>query len=383
MRTTSLILSLLVVLGSTWEAGVRADTFGNGTNSFEIAFVTIGNPGNAPDTTGNPNPAGSVSYGYRMGKFEISEQMIDKANSLGGLGIVKHFTHGADKPANGVSWNEAARFVNWLNTSTGSPPAYKFAVQAGQGGYDANSNIELWDSGDTGFNAANPYRNSLARYFLPSIDEWYKSAYFDPVNNAYFDFPTGSNSTPSSTASGTNLGTAVFNGQMGPADVMLAGGLSPYGTMGQGGNAYELEETEYDTVNNSSSSLRGVRGGYWGSDSLTLSSSNRFSIFPTSTYDSIGFRVASLLAGLFADYNGNGAVDAADYVLWRNGGPLQNEISTIGSVTADDYVAWRVRFGNSTGMGSLQIGALVPEPSVGLLHLTAATLLASTKRRRR
>ena len=43
----------------------------------------IGNPGNAADTTGNPNPAGSVPYTYRMGKFEISEQMIDKANAAG------------------------------------------------------------------------------------------------------------------------------------------------------------------------------------------------------------------------------------------------------------------------------------------------------------
>src|SRR3954468_9066969 len=30
------------------------------------------------------------------------------------------------------------------------------------------------------------------------------------------------------------------------------------------------------------------------------------------------------------DYNNNGVVDAADYVLWRNGGPLQNEVDTPG-----------------------------------------------------
>ena len=36
-----------------------ADVFGSGTNSFDIEFVTIGSPGNPPDTTGNPNPAGS------------------------------------------------------------------------------------------------------------------------------------------------------------------------------------------------------------------------------------------------------------------------------------------------------------------------------------
>ena len=47
------------------------------------------------------------------------------------------------------------------------------------------------------------------------------------------------------------------------------------------------------------------------------------------------------------DYNNNGTVDAADYVLWRKGGPLQNEVDTPGVVNAADYTAWRARFGNS------------------------------------
>ena len=68
-------------------------------NSFDIEFVTIGNPGNAADdVSANPDFAGSVPYTYRIGKFEISEQMIDKANALGGLGITKD-TRGGDKPA--------------------------------------------------------------------------------------------------------------------------------------------------------------------------------------------------------------------------------------------------------------------------------------------
>ena len=53
--------------------------------------------------------------------------MIDKANTLGGLGITKD-TRGANQPATSVSWNEAARFVNWLDTSQGFTPAYKFAL---------------------------------------------------------------------------------------------------------------------------------------------------------------------------------------------------------------------------------------------------------------
>jgi hypothetical protein len=47
------------------------------------------------------------------------------------------------------------------------------------------------------------------------------------------------------------------------------------------------------------------------------------------------------------DYNGNGTVDAADYVLWRHGGPLSNEEHTSGTVSQEDYTEWRARFGNT------------------------------------
>src|SRR6187397_188360 len=121
MKMTFALVPLLAFVVSNFAHG---DTFGSGANNFNIEFVTIGNPGNVVDTTGSPNPAGSVGYTYNIGKFEISELMIDRANTLGGLGITKD-TRGADKPATSVSWNKAARFVNWLNTSSGSPPAYK------------------------------------------------------------------------------------------------------------------------------------------------------------------------------------------------------------------------------------------------------------------
>ena len=257
----------------------------------------IGNPGNAADTTGNPNPAGSVPYTYRMGKFEISEQMIDKANAVGGLGITKD-TRGPDKPATSVSWNEAARFVNWLNTSSGSTPAYKFAIQPGEVGYNANANIELWTISDAGYNPNNLYRNSLARYFLPSVDEWYKAAYYDPTSGVYYDYPTGSDSAPTAVASGTAAGTAVLQSvSSGPADITLAGGLSPYGTMGQGGNVYEWEETDFDLVNGPTlvRLLAAFAAATGAATPATCSSSSRSSGNPTVESSIIGFRVASII----------------------------------------------------------------------------------------
>ncbi len=115
---------LFVVAGAVCSDSAHADTFGSGDNTFEIEFVTIGDAGNAPDTS-DPDPVGAVAYEYRIGKFEISEQMIEKANTLGGLGITKD-TRGPNKPATSVSWFEAAKFVNWLNESKGFSPAYKF-----------------------------------------------------------------------------------------------------------------------------------------------------------------------------------------------------------------------------------------------------------------
>jgi hypothetical protein len=300
--TVVLTLMAVVALSATGDPA-HADTFGSGASTFNIAFTTIGNPVNLPDTTGSPNPAGSVPYVYNIGTYDISRDMITKANNVGNLAItLQDMTsfggNGVNRPATGVSWNEAARFVNWLDTSTGSAPAYKFALQPGDGGYSANADIQVWIPSDAGYNPNNLYRNSLARYFLPSVDEWYKAAYYDPTTNVYYDYPTGSNSPPTAVASGTAAGTAVYNqpSAQGPADITQAGGLSPYGTMGQGGNIYDWNETDVDLVNGPtpSSSDRIVRGGNWLNGSGVLSSSfgPDFSS-PTLEGSSSGFRVAS------------------------------------------------------------------------------------------
>jgi len=267
----------------------HADPFGSGANAFDVDFVTIGNPGNADDTTGNPNPVGQVDTTYRIGQFEISEDMIDKANAIGGLGIT-HNNRGANKPATSISWFEAAQFVNWLNTASGSTPAYKF---------DTGGNFQLWQSSDAGFNPNNLYRNSQARYFLPSVDEWYKAAYYDPTGGVYYNDPTGSDSVPDGIDFPDAPFDAVFvdgnNGAgAGPNDITDVGLSSPYGTAGQGGNVFEWEETSFDLMNDSSSSLRSFRGGSWATVSFGLVASFRNKRLPSDEVTGIGFRVASI-----------------------------------------------------------------------------------------
>jgi hypothetical protein len=56
--------------------------------------------------------------------------------------------------------------------------------------------------------------------------------------------------------------------------------------------------------------------------------------------------------GLVGDYNHDGKVDAADYVVWRK---------TDG--TTPGYNSWRTNFGRTSGGGGLAAGAAVPESS--------------------
>ena len=289
------LLSLVVAVASLCticSAQTITETFGTGDNAFTMEFVTIGNPGNVADTTGAPNPAGSVAYTYNLGKYEVSRDMITKANSAGSLGITMqdmttYGGNGVNRPATGISWYEAATYVNWLNTSTGGTAAYKFV----------GGTFQLWSAGDVGYNANNMYRNSLAKFVIASRDEWYKGAY-GKADGSWSNFPNGSDSAPTAVASGTEANTAVYgqSTSTGPADITNAGGLSVYGTMGQVGNVYEWNETAYDGTNDTAGENRELRGASWEISGFMggflLDASNRLSMGPTSEDRIVGFRVA-------------------------------------------------------------------------------------------
>jgi hypothetical protein len=96
----------------------------------------------------------------------------------------------------------------------------------------------------------------------------------------------------------------------------------------------------------------------------------------TDVTDVITYTLAMPPPGTPGDYNNDGAVDAADYVVWRNGGPLQNETATPGSVTSEDYDQWRARFGNSAGgSASGQSANAAPEPATSLMFVVAVVLV--------
>jgi hypothetical protein len=91
--------------------------------------------------------------------------------------------------------------------------------------------------------------------------------------------------------------------------------------------------------------------------------------------------LAPAAVGINGDYNANGTVDAADYVLWRDNldasVTLPND-TTPGTVSDADYAIWRANFGTAAGSGSSTAPPLqsVPEPSSLALAAVTVSLAA-------
>jgi hypothetical protein len=81
----------------------------------------------------------------------------------------------------------------------------------------------------------------------------------------------------------------------------------------------------------------------------------------------------TLIAPLAGDYNNNGTVDAADYIVWRNTvGQIGANLAADGNgnrqVDDGDYSVWRASFGR-TSIGP--VASFVPEPSSWAIALVA------------
>jgi len=272
------LLVALVVLASGLMA--QADTIthlnasGGGSTTINMDFVNVGNAGNTADDT----TYGAVGYNYRIGTYEVTaDQWAAVLAAAPGVGNAGYWS--GSQPTADTSWYEAAKFCNWLTTGDVNSGVYNTSTWA------------IMDHQTAGVTYG-------TAYFIPTEDEWYKAAYHK--NNGvtggaanYWDYPTGSDSVPTAVYGGTAAGTAVFYGNgvspTVPANVDNAGGLSPYGTMGQGGNVFEWNEVLVNGY------YRGLRGGSFDHDEYSLRASNRYSSFdPSGVSIGIGFRVASV-----------------------------------------------------------------------------------------
>lgn len=283
-----------------------------------IDWVTVGNPGNAPDTRYDATGFGAVPHTYRISKFEITAgqyteflNAVAKADpnglyntSMGSIpniganiirsGSAPNFSYSvasdwANRPVNYVSFWDAARFVNWLHNDQPTGPQ-------GLGTTEAGAYINIG-------NQATFARQSGAKYWIPTENEWYKAAYYDPNHGGpgaggYWEYPTGTNALPGldlteTTNPGNNanyynngsvIGDPYYRTEVGEFKLSA----SPYGTFDQGGNVGEWNETVVF------SSWRGARGGSFNLDSFFLRASTRHNADPALEDHYVGFRVASI-----------------------------------------------------------------------------------------
>jgi hypothetical protein len=89
--------------------------------------------------------------------------------------------------------------------------------------------------------------------------------------------------------------------------------------------------------------------------------------------------IGGVVPAVNGDFNNDGVVDTRDYVVWRNGDPLQNEGGvTLGANTPEDYQTWRANYGRTPAGAAIAAG--VPEAAT-LVSAAIALLLGCVCRR--
>jgi formylglycine-generating enzyme len=288
--STAIFLTLLV--GSTAQAAVT------------FPFLTIGDVGN-PNDTNTGGLLGGVTSAYQISATNVTDaqyteflNLVDPtgANALslynpnmatntisGGItfsaGAANGFKYAVkvgfdDKPVNYVSFLDSMRFVNWLSNGQGSGDTETGAYTLTLGGLAP--------------------RNSGAAFFLPSENQWYKAAYYDPTKGAannYYLYGTRSDTLPTASAPTANPNSANYASVVGGVtDVgAYSGSASHYGAFDMAGNVLDWNEAVIGGTS------RGLRGGSWNGNPSGLDSSSSANGDPTLAEESyIGFRVATV-----------------------------------------------------------------------------------------
>jgi sulfatase modifying factor 1 len=258
--------------------------------SVTMDWVTVGNAGNAADSTGY----GAVGYSYQIGKYEVTNAQYGaflnaaaKTDSYGlynssmsSFGITRSGSSGsytysvttalANRPVVYVSWFDAARMANWMVNAQGSGSTETGAYTLN----GATSGIILANAG--------------AQVYIPTENEWYKAAYYNGAGQTYSLYPNGQNTITQADANyGNSVGSSTNVGTYSHAP-------SSYGTFDQSGNVREWNDRATDsTFYWSTAGIRGIRGGDFGNGYFDKSS-NLDGSYSYGEYDFVGFRLASV-----------------------------------------------------------------------------------------
>ena len=292
-----------------------------------IPMVAVGNPGNPADVE---TSYGSVAYDFAIARTEttvadyvrflnsVARYVPDGAaydhlrnlwqNVMGktkviGKQIIREGTAGdysyhaapgaASLPIANVNWVSAARFVNWL--SNGQPVATSAASETGTetGAYVLNGDEVV-------------FRTPGSAYWLPSEDEWYKSAFYDPERGGaggYWQHATRSDQAPDNSAPRRldGINAANYNAIVSAAGNKLvpAGSfvrsVSYYGTLDQAGSLWEWSDTPIENFRGEENSMI-VRSGSWSLGILNPAKHVRRDYTPDEVDDDTGFRIAGARA---------------------------------------------------------------------------------------
>jgi formylglycine-generating enzyme required for sulfatase activity len=329
-------MALVVLARPAW-----ADVLHMGSGLTSLDTVAVGNLGNLSDTRYDDS-IGSVPYTFAMGKYDVTAGQYceflnavgktdtyglytaDMWNSSQGCMIQRNGNSGsytysvaadwANRPANYVSYWDACRMANWL--TNGQPTGAQTASTTENGSYTLN--------GYTGYDTDwTIRRNPNAVWVVPSANEWYKTAYFDPSKPGgagYWDYPTRSSATPSNvlSATGTNnanyadfvngptIGSPYYRTEVGA----FAKSAGAYGTFDQGGNVWQW--TESVDVIDVGFSYRMAMGGSFLDNAIFMGAGSSQDENAPDTGSTLGFRLARVAPASPGDVNSDGVVNAAD-----------------------------------------------------------------------
>jgi len=316
MNTKSIWIFSVILVASL--AGLAS------AGTISIPLVTVGDPGNVADpATGY----GSVPYTYSIGEYDVTigdytaflnavavngdpYGLYNSAMAPGNgpaygfrtLGIARSgssgnysysvagsYSQAANCPIYDVSWGDACRFINWL--ANGQPTGAEGPGTTETGTYTLNggtSNLALMQVS----------RNPGSTWVLPTVDEFYKAAYYvgGSTNAGYWTYPTQSNTPPSNVLSSSGTNNANFSGNGASLSSDLVNALTPvgafadspgrYGTYDMGGDVWQWNETPYNNLG------RAQRGGSYASADGALIADTYNIAIPALTDPNVGFRVA-------------------------------------------------------------------------------------------
>jgi formylglycine-generating enzyme required for sulfatase activity len=359
-----------VFIASLTAAGLLSAS--TALSQVNMPMVVVGFPGNPSDlTTGH----GAVAYTYKIGQFEVTvAQYVAFLNAVAstdthglydsrmgpatqsfscgwivrsgsnGSYVYSHSPFCGGWPVNYVSFWNSVRFANWLHN--GQPTGLQTASSTEDGAYTLTP---------SGIANNSVVRNPGARWALPTLNEWYKAAYYQPK--------AAGGEADGYWLSATQ-GAQSFAANLGGLGLMDATSFDPffYGLFNMAGNVCEWNEQIADAFEGDRA-LRGRRGGGF-RDGLAEAQSWVWYLarFPSSADVDFGFRVVQVFACGLSDIAGPGGSIGpdgeltADDILRFIGAFTAGTLSTAdiagpggsntpdGELTADDILLFINRF---------------------------------------